>query len=178
MRGFLVELLLTQSASTCPLDPAKNTIHCTPQRPRRFDYSIAIDAAPQKIPSRGDSGCQNTPKLTFGTFMGWVNTALEKLATGQKVDIRPHGGSMRGLIESGQLVTLSPIQHQLEEGDIVLVRVRGSYLLHLIKEIDQDRYLIGNNLGKLNGWAKRSDIFGIVVDVQDLPSLNIMSTIR
>ena len=101
--------------------------------------------------------------------MGWVNTALDKLATGQKVDIRPHGGSMRGLIESGQLVTLSPIQHQLEEGDIVLVRVRGSYLLHLIKEIDQERYLIGNNLGKLNGWVKRSDIFGIVVDVQDLP---------
>jgi hypothetical protein len=49
----------------------------------------------------------------------------------------------------------------------VLVRVNGSYLLHLIKEIDQDRVLIGNNIGKINGWARAHDVVGVVIHVED-----------
>ena len=41
--------------------------------------------------------------------MGWVNDARKGLAEGRQVQVRPVGGSMRGRIESGQLVTLAPV---------------------------------------------------------------------
>ena len=41
--------------------------------------------------------------------MGWVNDARAGLVKGETVQVRPIGGSMRGRIESGQLVTLAPI---------------------------------------------------------------------
>ncbi len=100
--------------------------------------------------------------------MGWVNDALKKLQAGETVEIRPYGGSMRGRIESGQLVTLAPADaSRLAVGDIVLVRWKGNYLLHLIKEIQGDRLLIGNNIGKINGWVARVDVRGIVISVRD-----------
>jgi hypothetical protein len=96
--------------------------------------------------------------------MGWVNDALKELCAGQTVQVRPVGGSMRGLIESGQLVTITPIDAQdIQVGDVVLVKWKGNYLLHLIKEINDDRFLIGNNLGKINGWVDSSDICGRVL---------------
>ena len=36
--------------------------------------------------------------------MGWVNDARAGLVKGETVQVRPVGGSMRGRIESGQLV--------------------------------------------------------------------------
>lgn len=74
---------------------------------------------------------------------------------------------MRGRIESGQKVTLAPVTAPLSEGDAVLVRINGSYLLHLIKSIDQDRVLIGNNIGRINGWANARDVVGVVIQVED-----------
>lgn len=44
-----------------------------------------------------------------GVAMGWVNDARRELAAGREVQVRPVGGSMRGRIESGQLVTLAPV---------------------------------------------------------------------
>src|SRR5687767_8764306 len=41
--------------------------------------------------------------------MGWVNDARKELAAGRQVHVRPSGGSMRGRIESGQRVTLAPV---------------------------------------------------------------------
>lgn len=100
--------------------------------------------------------------------MGWVNDALKELKAGNSVQVRPHGGSMRGRIESGQLVTLAPIAlTDLAENDIVLVRWKGNYLLHLVKEIKDDQILIANNLGKENGWASIKDVFGKVTEVSD-----------
>src|SRR5690242_7456853 len=40
--------------------------------------------------------------------MGWVNDAITELKPGCAVQVR-RGGSMRGRIESGQLVTLAPV---------------------------------------------------------------------
>lgn len=98
--------------------------------------------------------------------MGWVNEALEKLSLGQEVEIRPYGGSMRGQIESGDLVTLAPVNAEdLQVDDVVLVRWKRSYLLHVIREIRDDELLIGNNLGKINGWASRQDVRGKVIRV-------------
>ncbi len=98
--------------------------------------------------------------------MGWVNDALTELAAGRTVQVRPSGGSMRGRIESGQLVTLAPIREtEIGVRDVVLVQWKGNYLLHLILEIDNDRLLIGNNLGKVNGWVPRSALRGKVLAV-------------
>lgn len=100
--------------------------------------------------------------------MGWVNDARDGLHAGRTVQVRPFGGSMRGRIESGQLVTLVPATGvDVSVDDAVLVEWKGNYLLHLVKEIDGDRLLIGNNLGKVNGWVLRSAVIGKVVAVGD-----------
>ncbi|MEW6736207.1 MAG: hypothetical protein AB1489_33245 [Acidobacteriota bacterium] len=100
--------------------------------------------------------------------MGWVNDVLKGLKEGKKVTVRPFGGSMKGKIESGQLVTLVPINFiDIKVEDIVLVKWKGNYILHLIKEIDNGKFLIGNNLGKVNGWVDGKDILAKVIEVTD-----------
>ncbi len=96
--------------------------------------------------------------------MGWVNDALKALSTGQQVDVRPVGGSMRGRIESGQLVSIAPVAaSDVRVDDVVFVRWKGNYLLHLVKEIRNEEFLIGNNVGKINGWVSTTAILGRVV---------------
>ncbi len=103
--------------------------------------------------------------------MGWVNDARKELAAGRLVQVRPFGGSMRGRIESGQLVTLAPVQpSDLRVDDVVLVEWRGNFLLHLVKEIQGDQILIGNNLGKVNGWVPASAAVGKVVAIGEVAS--------
>ena len=100
--------------------------------------------------------------------MGWVNEALKELQAGNKVQVRPHGGSMRGRIERGQLVTITLIDPEaIRSDDVVLVAWKGNYLLHLVKEIDGDKILIGNNLGKINGWVTKVAVKGKVIAVSD-----------
>ena len=75
---------------------------------------------------------------------------------------------MRGRIESGQLVTLAPVSPaDVQVDDAVLVAWRGNYLLHLVKEINDDQVLIGNNVGKINGWVSFGAVKGKVVAVGD-----------
>jgi hypothetical protein len=101
--------------------------------------------------------------------MSWVKEALVALQRGERACVRPRGGSMRGRIESGQRVTLEPATvDDLTVGDVALVRWRrGSYLLHLVKAIQGGRVLIGNNLGKINGWVAGRNVLGRVVRVGD-----------
>ena len=101
--------------------------------------------------------------------MGWVNDAREALTAGRAVKVRPTGGSMRGRIESGQLVTLVPVEDPatIEVGDAVMVAWKGGFLLHLVKEVRGDQLLIGNNVGKINGWVQRSAVLGKMVKVED-----------
>lgn len=100
--------------------------------------------------------------------MGWVNDAVKELVAGRTVQVRPVGGSMRGRIESGQLVTLAPATGaNVRVGDVVLVQWKGNYLLHLVLRIDDEQLLIGNNLGKVNGWVPRSSVRGKVTAVED-----------
>jgi hypothetical protein len=103
--------------------------------------------------------------------MGWVNDAREQLAAGKQVQVRPRGGSMRGRIEDGQLVTLAPVRAEEVRGhDVVLVAWKGNHLLHLVKEIRGDQILIGNNLGKINGWVSAAAVVGKVVAVGETTS--------
>ena len=75
---------------------------------------------------------------------------------------------MKGKVASGQLVTVEPIgQRLLQKDDIVLCKVNGSQYLHLIKAIQGDRYQIGNNIGRINGWVTANSIFGICINIED-----------
>ena len=99
--------------------------------------------------------------------MGWANFAIAALQKGETVKIRPHGHSMRGKVNSGDLVTLEPVKPEnLKVGDIVLVRVRGNVYLHLIKAINGPRFQIGNNRGGINGWVGANCIYGIATHVE------------
>ena len=89
--------------------------------------------------------------------MSWAKYAIESLKKGQTAQIRPRGHSMKGKVNDGDLVTLEPCDpEKLTPGDVVLVRVRGTDYLHLIKAVNGDRVLIGNNRGGTNGWVGRN----------------------
>ncbi|MEP7290096.1 MAG: S24 family peptidase [Chloroflexota bacterium] len=99
--------------------------------------------------------------------MGWATFAIEALKRGETVNIKPHGQSMRGKVNDGDTVTLEPADPaKLTVGDIVLVRVKGNILLHLIKAINGERFLIGNNRGGTNGWVGHNCIYGIATKVE------------
>ena len=51
-------------------------------------------------------------------------------------------GSMRGRIESGQMVTLAPVDPAaVRVDDVVLVAWKGGFLLHLVKEVKDGQLL-------------------------------------
>jgi len=90
---------------------------------------------------------------------------VENLAKGEEVTFRPKGNSMKPKIESGQQVTVSPDISNIQVGDVVFCKVKGNHYVHLIIAIDEDRFLIGNNRGGINGWTRK--IFGKVTKVED-----------
>ena len=93
--------------------------------------------------------------------MGWATGYIAALKRGETVQFRPRGHSMRGKIESGQLVTIAPVlATDLQVGDIVLCAVRGAHYVHLIKAIRDARFQIGNNRGGVNGWVTARAIYG------------------
>jgi translation initiation factor IF-1 len=99
--------------------------------------------------------------------MSWATHYIEKLSNGETVQFRPRGNSMKGKIESGQLVTVEPVNGKiLKKGDIVLCKVNGSQYLHLIKAIQGDRYQIGNNISRINGWIGMNAIYGICTNIE------------
>jgi hypothetical protein len=99
--------------------------------------------------------------------MGWAMAYLEQLRNGEAVRFRPHGHSMQGKIESGQLCTVEPVTPEdLRVGDIVLCKVNGREYLHLVKAIQGERFQIGNNRGRINGWIGPSGIVGKCVRVE------------
>ena len=99
--------------------------------------------------------------------MGWASEYIARLRAGEAVQFRPKGNSMRGKIASGQLCTVEPVAAAtLQVGDIVLCKVNGRQFLHLIKAIQGERYQIGNNRGRINGWISRGAIYGKSVRVE------------
>ncbi len=71
------------------------------------------------------------------------------------------------IVNDGDRVTVAPCDPAtLEVGDIVLVRVHGTDYVHLIKAKQQQRFLIGNNRGGINGWVGSNAIYGKVVAVE------------
>ena len=100
--------------------------------------------------------------------MGWASHYIAKLKDGETVSFRPRGNSMSGKIESGQLCTVEPTDpKKLEVGDIVLCKVKGHEYLHLVKAVQGQRFQIGNNKGRINGWITANSIFGKCVMIDD-----------
>jgi hypothetical protein len=99
--------------------------------------------------------------------MGWATQACAALRRGKTVQLRPRGHSMTGRINSGDRVTVAPCDPAaLRVGDVVLVRVRGAEYLHLIKAIQGERFLIGNNRGRINGWVGKNAVYGVATVVE------------
>ena len=99
--------------------------------------------------------------------MGWASGHITNLQAGRTVSFRPRGNSMSPRIESGQLCTVEPINpSDLCPGDIVLCKVRGTEYLHFVKAIQDGRFQIGNNRGKINGWITANQIFGKCVKIE------------
>lgn len=99
--------------------------------------------------------------------MSWATQYIAQLQQGKQVQFRPKGNSMEGLISSGDLVTVVPRYRTPRKGDIVLCKVKGKQYLHLIKATGPgERYMIGNNRGKLNGWTPLSQIYGFCTKVE------------
>lgn len=100
--------------------------------------------------------------------MGWASHYIEQLRTGETVSFRPRGHSMQPKIRSGQLCTVEPVDvTTLQVNDIVLCKVGTAEYLHLIKAIDTNRFQIGNNRGRINGWVGANAIYGRLVKVED-----------
>jgi len=98
--------------------------------------------------------------------MSWADKHIESLKNGETVKFRPHGNSMQGKIESGQLCTVEPVAiEDLKKGDIVLCKVNGKQYLHLVKAVKGKQCLIGNNKGHDNGWT--AQIFGKCVKIEE-----------
>lgn len=103
--------------------------------------------------------------------MGWATHYIAKLKAGETVLFRPRGNSMRGKIESGQLVTVEPIADHadLSVGDVVLCKVSGNEYLHLVKAISAGHktFTIANNRGHSNGTIGRNGIYGRCIRIED-----------
>jgi len=100
--------------------------------------------------------------------MGWATHYIATLKSGESVQFRPRGHSMKGKIASGQLCTVRPCTiEKLKVGDIVLCKVRGTQYLHLIKAIRGQQFQIGNNRGGINGWIGPNGIYGLLIKVED-----------
>ncbi len=99
--------------------------------------------------------------------MGWAARHIEQLSQGHIVEFRPHGNSMTGRVNSGDLCTVEPITDavELQSGNVVLCKVRGSEYLHLISAVRGDQYQISNNHGRVNGWVTRKQIYGKLINV-------------
>lgn len=65
-------------------------------------------------------------------------------------------------IQSGQEVTIRPIDEKIVPGMIVLAKVKGRHYLHLVSARDGRRVQISNNHGHVNGWTTVDRVFGIV----------------
>jgi hypothetical protein len=93
--------------------------------------------------------------------MGWARGYIDQLKQGETVQFRPRGNSMTGKIESGQLCTVASVDPAtLQVGDIVLCKVNGRQYLHLVKAVQGNRFQIGNNRGRINGWITGTSIYG------------------
>lgn len=85
------------------------------------------------------------------------------MRAGATVKFTAHGNSMSPRIRDGDMVCVRPTQiAEVEQGDIVLAKVKGRWYLHLVSASSGDRVLITNNHGRTNGWTQ--NVVGVLVE--------------
>ncbi len=114
----------------------------------------------------GVSACVEA--TTKENTMGWATTHIDRLQRGETFEFNaPAGNSMRGKINPGDRIRAVPVgDTTLEPGMIVLCKVRGSQYLHLVRKVNGDRVLIGNNHGFDNGWTPKTKVYGICTNIE------------
>lgn len=104
------------------------------------------------------------------------NNHIEALKCGEEYTVTiPDGGdlaSMRNAIKHGQTLTFSPIINpaEVQVGDKVFLdwtEHGGTYMFHLVHEVENGRFLIANSLGKINGWVDGKALIARVTKVVD-----------
>jgi hypothetical protein len=72
--------------------------------------------------------------------MDWASHHIQKLRVGDMVALKPHGHSMTGRIESGQLCTAIPIDSAMfEVGNIEVGKVANNEYPRIAKAIQDGR---------------------------------------
>ena len=97
--------------------------------------------------------------------MGWATRHIERLRAGETIRFRPHGNSMTGIVNNGDLVEVAPLTEPPRAGDVVLCKVRGVQYLHLVNAVQGDRVQIANARGHINGWTSLAQVFGRLIAV-------------
>jgi len=92
---------------------------------------------------------------------------IDRLLAGEiVVGYKEGGNSMVPIIRHRQPVTIKPVDtSKLEKGDVVFVKVRGYIYMHKVTALKKGQVQIGNNHGRINGWTKLDNVYGIVVSV-------------
>ena len=87
------------------------------------------------------------------------------LQEGKTFETSEKGNSMVPLIKSGQKHILEPIKiEDVQVGDIVFCKVKGSYFTHLVTAKNDTKGLqISNNHGHVNGWTRQ--VWGKVKEI-------------
>ena len=100
--------------------------------------------------------------------MGWATNYIKQLKEGKKVEFRPRGNSMSGLINDGELVVVEPwdkTKYELKKGSIVLCKVGKNHYLHKVTAVKLNQVQIGNNHGHINGWTTLDKVYGVLYSV-------------
>ena len=100
--------------------------------------------------------------------MSWASAAIARLRRGEGAAVRPRGHSMAGKVEDGNTVTLAPLGGRApgaRRRRAGCAHAAGSNL-HLVKAVQGDRVLIGNNRGGTNGRVNRAAVYGIATRVE------------
>ena len=90
---------------------------------------------------------------------------INRLLQGETIQFRPVGNSMDPKIKNGQLITISPDISDVKIGDAVFCKIDKSIFVHLVNDIQENRYQISNIRGKINGWT--TVVYGKVIKVED-----------
>lgn len=106
--------------------------------------------------------------------------AIENLQAGKPVDSYVESGnSMVPIIKHRQPVRLEPVNTDLLEiGDVVLAKVGGNMYTHKISGLRKGEVQISNNRGRVNGWTKLHNVYGIVTAVDGKPRTKALKKVK
>jgi signal peptidase I len=100
-----------------------------------------------------------------GQFAELIAAVLSK---GKPFRFQAKGCSMSPFIQSGDIVTISPITGNINLGKVVAIFDSKKHLfLHRLVKISGDKFLIqGDGNQTIDGWFLRNDILGCVTNVE------------